>query len=37
MSHISIQAVNLTSVYKNGKIGFTYKNGKIAFNFNKTV
>ena len=36
MSHISIQAVNLTSVYKNGKIGFTYKNGKIAFNFNKS-
>lgn len=34
MSHISIQAVNLTSVYKNGKIGFTYKNGKIGFNFN---
>ena len=36
MRHISIQAVNLTSVYKNGKIGFTYKNGKIAFNFNKS-
>ena len=36
MSQISIQAVNLTSVYKNGKIGFTNKNGKIGFNFNKS-